>query len=52
MRKNPDRGSGIRDEHPEDTVLKFFDAVPDPGSENGQPWIRDGNIQIRTGMFI
>jgi hypothetical protein len=48
MRKNPNRGSGIRDEHPhhnfifesivsvfwvKDTVLKFFDAVPYPGSE-------------------
>jgi hypothetical protein len=39
MEKNPEPGSGIRDEHPGSCkyqffrlkVLKFFDADPDPG---------------------
>ncbi len=49
--KNPDLGSGIRDEHPRSQILylgisffgikmlKFFDADPDQGYY--QAWIRD-----------
>ncbi len=45
MEKNPEPGSGIRDEHSDlifgSKILKLFDADPDPGS--CQSWIRGGN---------